>query len=443
MTPTTRSRRRPSWALLLLLAPAAAWASGGEALPGALLALTLVLFLAKLGGDLAVRLKQPSVLGELVAGVLLGNLDLLGFGAVEPLAHDPFVATLAELGVVLLLFEVGLESTIAQMARVGASSLLVAILGVVAPMVLGFGVGAALLPDASWLVHLFLGATLSATSVGITARVLRDLGESDSREARILLGAAVIDDVLGLIVLAAVAAMIEAADSGAGFALGPVAWLAGKAVLFLGAAIALGAWLTPFLYRAAAHLRGGGVLLGFSLAFCFGLSWLASLVNLAPIVGAFAAGLILESAHYRPFVARGDRPLEELVHPVVAFLGPVFFVRMGMQVDLATFTDPTALTIAAALVVAAVLGKQVCSLGVLEPGLRRLAIGVGMIPRGEVGLIFANMGLALKLGGQPVLTPPLFSAIVMMVIATTLTTPPLLGWALRRGAPPTTPTPAT
>lgn len=427
-------RRRWPWWLPALLVPGAAFGSTGESLPTALLALTLVLFLAKLGGDLAVRLRQPAVLGELVAGVILGNLDLVGFHGVEPIGHDAFVSTLAEIGVVVLLFEVGLESTIAQMAKVGPSSLLVATLGVVAPMLLGFGVGQWLLPDAPFLVSLFLGASLSATSVGITARVLKDLGESDSREARILLGAAVIDDVLGLIVLAAVSAMIESAGSGEGFALLPVALLAGKAVAFLGVALALGSWLTPFLYRIAARLRGGGVLLGFSLAFCFGLSWLAAQVNLAPIVGAFAAGLILESAHYRPFVERGDRPLEELVHPVVSFLAPVFFVRMGMQVDLVTFTDPSVLSIAAGLIVAAVLGKQICSFGVLERGLRRLAVGIGMIPRGEVGLIFANIGLTLRIDGEPVLSPALFSALVVMVIATTLTTPPLLGWALRRKA---------
>jgi Kef-type K+ transport system membrane component KefB len=430
----TRNRRVPWW-LFALLAPPAAYASGGEALPTALLALTLVLFFAKLGGDLATRLRQPAVLGELLAGVGLGNLGLFGIDALSPMVHDPFVATLAELGVVVLLFEVGLESTIAQMARVGPSAMLVAVLGVVAPMVLGFGAGLVLLPESSWLVHLFLGATLSATSVGITARVLKDLGQSDSPEARILLGAAVIDDVLGLIVLAAVSALIGAVDAGEEVAFAPVLWLAGKAVLFLGAALALGSLLTPWLYRAAAHLRGGGVLLGFSLAFCFALSWLAAAVNLAPIVGAFAAGLILESAHYRPFVERGDRPLEELIHPVVAFLGPVFFVRMGMQVDLRTFVDPAVLSIAGALILAAIVGKQVCSLGVLDRGVRRLAVGIGMVPRGEVGLIFANIGLTLKLDGEPIVSPALFSAIVVMVIVTTLVTPPLLGWALRRPAP--------
>jgi Kef-type K+ transport system membrane component KefB len=418
-----------------LLALAVLLLSGAEGHAGfgtSLLALAVILFAAKVGGDLAVRLKQPSVLGELGAGVFLGNLDLLGFGGASALGSEPFIEGLAELGVVLLLFEVGLESTVAQMARVGASAALVAVLGVVAPMVLGMGVSAWLLPEASFYVHLFLGATLCATSVGITARVLKDIGQSDTGEARIILGAAVIDDVLGLVVLAAVSGLIAAADQGVDPAVGPVLWLAGKAVLFLGLAIGLGILLTPFFYRNAARMQGGGVLLVISLAFCFLLAWLASAAGLAPIVGAFAAGLILESAHYRPFVERGDEELEHLVHPIVAFLAPVFFVSMGMRVDLATFADPSVLGLAGCLTLAAIVGKQLCSLGVLDRTVRRLPVGIGMIPRGEVGLIFANIGLGLHIGGEPIVPPAVFTAVVIMVMVTTLVTPPALAWSLRR-----------
>ncbi len=430
--PTTRSWLRAGL-FLFLLAPVVALGSEGghDALGPALLALAVMLAGAKLGGDVASRLGQPAVLGELLTGVLLGNAPLLGVTTFEVLGTDPFVRSLAELGVVLLLFEVGLESTVPQMLKVGGSALLVAVLGVVAPMALGFVVGEWLLPEASIYVHLFLGATLSATSVGITARVLKDLGRTDTPEARIILGAAVIDDVLGLVILAAVTAIIEAADRGVAATPGPVLLLAGKAIGFLGAAIGLGVLLTPLLYRAAARLRGGGVLLGTSLAFCFGMSWLASAVGLAPIVGAFAAGLILESAHYRPFVERGDRQLEDLVHPVVAFLGPVFFVSMGLRVHLAAFADPSILGLAAALTVAAILGKQICSVGVLKRGVRRLPVGLGMIPRGEVGLIFANIGMGLHIGGEAVITPAVYSAVVVMVIVTTLITPPLLTWGFR------------
>lgn len=414
-----------------LASPAVAWASGEAAFGESLFAVAVILIAAKLGGDLAQRLRQPSVLGELLAGVVLGNLDLLGFHGAEGFAHQPTVQLLAELGVVLLLFEVGLESTLGQMARVGGSAFLVAVLGVIAPMLLGFGVGAWFLPESSFYAHLFLGATLSATSVGITARVLKDLGRTDTGEARIILGAAVIDDVLGLIVLAGVSALIAAANDGVELAVGPVLWLAGKAVGFLGVALALGSLLTPFFYRHAAKLRGGGVLLGVSLGFCFLLASAASWAGLAPIVGAFAAGLILESAHYQAFVDQGDHPLEELVHPVVQFLGPVFFVGMGLRVDLATFADPSVLGLAAALTVAAVIGKQASMFGVLERNLRRLPVGIGMIPRGEVGLIFANIGLGLKLGGEHIVTPAVYSAVVIMVILTTLVTPPLLARVFR------------
>jgi Kef-type K+ transport system membrane component KefB len=424
--------RRALWPLMGLAVLLLCGAEGHAEFGAALLSLALILTFAKAGGDLAVRLGQPSVLGELGAGVLLGNIDLLGLTGLSTLGTEPFVQHLAELGVVLLLFEVGLESTVAQMAKVGPSAALVAVLGVVAPMALGIGVGAWLLPESSFYVHLFLGATLCATSVGITARVLKDIGQSDTGEARIILGAAVIDDVLGLVVLAAVSGLIEAADQGVAPTAGPVLWLAAKAVLFLGLAVGLGVLLTPFFYRNAARMRGGGVLLGVSLAFCFLLSWLASAVGLAPIVGAFAAGLILESAHYHPFVEKGERELEELVHPIVAFLAPVFFVIMGLKVDLATFADPSVLGLAVGLVVAAVLGKQVCSLGVLDRTVRRLPVGIGMIPRGEVGLIFANIGLGLHIAGEPIVPPAVFTAVVIMVMVTTLLTPPALAWSLRR-----------
>lgn len=437
---TTRSLFSGRSALLLSLLLVLSGASGAEGFGPALLSLALLLLGAKLGGDLAVRLGQPAVLGELGAGVVLGNLDLLGLSWTSTLGSEPFVQSLAELGVVLLLFEVGLESTVAQMARVGPSALVVAVLGVVAPMLLGYGVGVWLLPEASFYVHLFLGATLCATSVGITARVLKDIGQSDTGEARIILGAAVVDDVLGLVVLAAVSGLIEAANQGVTPSAGPIVLLAAKAVLFLGLSVGLGVLLTPFFYRNVARLQGGGVLLGVSLAFCFLLAWLASVVGLAPIVGAFAAGLILESAHYRPFVERGDHQLEHLIHPIVAFLGPIFFVSMGLRVDLETFADPSALGLAAALTVAAILGKQICSAGVLDRTVRRLPVGLGMIPRGEVGLIFANIGLSLHVGDEPIVSPVVFTAVVLMVMVTTLITPPALTWSMRR-APPASPGP--
>jgi Kef-type K+ transport system membrane component KefB len=399
------------------------------------LALVVILLAAKLGGDLAMRLGQPAVLGELVFGVLLGNLGLVGFAGLESFASNIHLDMLARIGVLILLFEVGLESTVGQMLKVGWTALLVAVLGVAAPFALGWGVGAWLLPGHSVYVHAFLGATLCATSVGITARVLKDLGRSQSDEARIILGAAVIDDVLGLVVLAVVTGVIAAADRGGALSMGDVVWMVSKATGFLVGALVLGVWLSPKLFALASKLRARGVLLALGLGFCFSLAWLADAIGLAAIVGAFAAGLILEDIHYRDFVARGEQGLEELVHPVSAFLVPVFFVLMGMRTDLRSFAEPGVLGLAAALTLAAILGKQACSLGVLGRGVDRLTVGLGMIPRGEVGLIFANIGLALTLGGRPVIEKSIFSAVVVMVIVTTMVTPPALKWSLGRRPP--------
>jgi Kef-type K+ transport system membrane component KefB len=320
------------------------------------------------------------------------------------------------------------------MLKVGLSSLLVATLGVITPFALGWGVGAWLLPGHSVYVHAFLGATLCATSVGITARVLKDLGRLQTREARIILGAAVLDDVMGLVVLAVVTGMIGAADRGSAFSFASVGAIILKAAAFLAVSLFLGVHLSPKLFRLASRLHARGVLLALGLAFCFLFSWLASLVGLAPIVGAFAAGLILEDVHYRSFVDRGEHPLEDLIEPISGFLAPVFFVLMGLRTDLRAFAGPGVIGLAAALILAAVLGKQACSLGVWGQGTDRLTVGLGMIPRGEVGLIFANIGAGLTLGGEPVIDRGTFSAVVVMVIVTTLVTPIVLKLSLQRAS---------
>ena len=346
------------------------------------------------------------------------------------MASDPYVDILARIGVVVLLFSVGLESTIRDIMRVGLSSLLVAILGVAAPFGLGWLVGAWLLPDHSVYAHAFLGATLCATSVGITARVLQDIGKSREKEARIILGAAVIDDVLGLILLATVSGIIVAADRGGILSYWAQAQIALKAGGFLVIALMLGSFLAPKLFFQAAKLRGPGVLVGVSLAFCFLLSFLSGIAGLAPIVGAFAAGLILESVHFREFGEREIHYLEDALKPLTEFLVPVFFVQMGAKVDLRVFDSTEALWLALALTVAAVVGKQLCSLGVIDKGLNRWAVGFGMIPRGEVGLIFASIGAGLVLAGERIIDTTTYSAVVIMVIVTTLIAPPLLKWTM-------------
>jgi Kef-type K+ transport system membrane component KefB len=426
---------------LLLARAAPASAPGGEAGHGldplVLLGLAVIFVVAKVGGEVFERLGQPAVLGELVAGIGLGGLALAGVGGVEALRAHPVVSAFAEIGVIILLFEVGLESNIAEMLEVGWSSLLVAAAGVVAPFLLGWGVSRYFLPGEPTLAHVFIGATLCATSVGITARVLRDLGRLRTREARIILGAAVIDDVLGLLILAVVAGAIRASAAGGTLDAWDVLVIAAESVGFLVGAFAVGHFVVPHLFRGAGRLRSRGVLLTLSLAFCFFLAWAAACVGLAPIVGAFAAGLVLDEAHFEVFNSRGEQRLHDLLAPVSATVVPVFFVLMGMRVDLSAFARWELLGFAAALTVAAVVGKQVCSLAVAERGVNRLSVGLGMIPRGEVGLIFAGIGATLVLPGargtpEPVVGPATFGAVVIMVIVTTLVTPPALKWSLRR-----------
>ncbi len=444
-----------------------------------LAAIAIILLLAKIIGDLFERIGMPAVLGELVLGVLLGNVAFLTgwqgleflkapeafhvsveldelaaletqasstaedesriadlrehIGSVDPYSVGAILKMLASIGVVLLLFEVGLESQIDDMLAVGASALLVAVLGVIAPILLGIVVGWVFLPEQSWHVHLFLGATLCATSVGITARVLKDMGRSQQRESRIILGAAVIDDVLGLLVLAVVGGIIQ---QGENFQALGLLIIVAKAFGFLAAAVFLGSrFFAQPLFRFATTLRGHGLLVTTALVICFGMSWLAGMVDLAPIVGAFAAGLILEKAHYEELGNREDTQLEQAVHPLVALMVPIFFVQMGIMVDLQSFADPSVWGLAVALTFVAILGKQVCAFGVLEKGLDRLSVGIGMIPRGEVGLIFASEGKRLG-----VMDDGVYSAVLVMIMLTTLVTPPILKWSMNRRSTPQVPT---
>ncbi len=403
--------------------------------PTILIGVALILVFAKLGGELFERIGQPAVLGELVAGIVIGNLALFGFGGVEFLKNNEVIASLAEIGVIILLFEVGLESNVKDMAKVGWSSLLVAIVGVIAPFFLGWAVAAYFLPNASILSHIFIGATLCATSVGITARVFKDLNVLGTKESRIVLGAAVIDDVLGLLILAVIGGAIKAAQTGAAIGSLEIIFIALKAFTFLFGAIAAGHYIVPHIFRYAGFLQHRGVLLALAFSFCFLLSWIATWVGLAPIVGAFAAGLVLEEAHFKNFKDREELRLEQLIAPVSTILVPIFFVLMGMRVDLSLFAKPELLFFAAALTLAAIIGKQVCSFATIEKNINRAAIGLGMIPRGEVGLILAGIGMTLTLpnaGGtsEPVIDSATFGAVVLMVIATTLVTPPLLNWIL-------------
>jgi len=227
--------------------------------------------------------------------------------------------------------------------------------------------------------------------------------------------------------------MIAAANQGsAGLPLSTVGWVVAKASLFLLGAIVFGRAVSPRLFTLASRLRTRGMLLATSMSFCCLFAYFAHAVSLAPIVGAFAAGLILDPVHYRDFTQRGEHSIEELIEPVASLLVPIFFVLMGARVDLASFGQTQLWGFAAVLTGAAVVGKQACSLSVLEGGVNRLAVGLGMIPRGEVGLIFASIGASMVLAGEPVISPAIYASVVMMVIITTLMTPPLLKLALIR-----------
>lgn len=427
-------RRRPARFSVLLvffaLLPASAWASGGEhgLSYDVWLILAGMILAAKIGGEIAVRLNQPAVLGELCAGIVVGNLSMVGVHVFDGAGNLVPVEFLAELGVVLLLFEVGLESTLTEMKAVAPTSGLVAIIGVIAPMALGYVASAWLLPEAPFSLHLFIGATLCATSVGITARVLKDLDAMARPETRVILGAAVIDDVLGLIVLAVVASIAEF-----GSVPGPLdlSKIIGLAAGFLVGALLLGAFVMPGVFRVASKLKTPDVLAAVAIGLCLLLAGISGAAGLAPIVGAFAAGLILDEVHVRPFGRKSAHDLTEIIGPIVAVMAPIFFVRTGMMVQLGGIGSES-LILALALTVIAVIGKLVSGFGVRGNTVDKLTVGIGMVPRGEVGLIFANVGAGIKFEGKPLIAAGVYAAIVLMVMASTVVTPPWLAQRLRK-----------
>lgn len=415
-----------------------------------LLWIAIILLAARMSALLE-KIKQPAVLGELLIGVVLGNLTLLGISIFEPIRSDKVLQFFSELGVIILLFQIGLESNITQMSKVGARALLVALVGVVVPFVLGtLVIGPLMLPQLSFNSHLFLGAVLTATSVGITARVFKDFGKLSTPEAQIVLGAAVIDDVLGLIILAVVSAVVQSGSVAAS----DVFVIVGKAVLFLGGAIVVGQRAAPVVGKYLSYVhRGTGMKFTMAITFGLFLSYFAYLVGLAPIIGAFAAGLVLDPVHFNDYDEQdavhaihklalssngavkhdlmdivhhhSQRHIEELIAPLSYFFVPLFFVLTGFRVDLSTFMDTSVLVLAAGITFVAFLGKVTS--GLVAGSANKLLVGLGMIPRGEVGLIFATAGKALG-----VVNDQLYAAIVVMIILSTLLTPLALARLLKR-----------
>lgn len=446
---------RPVFFAVLATAAVPAFAAGPSVAGENLLWLAIILMAARLFSPLAGRLGLPAVLGELLLGVVLGNLGLVGFHYFDRIADNDIIAFMAELGVIILLLQIGLETRLKELVRVGGRATMVAMIGIVLPFALGALVaGPWLVPGAGTNAYLFIGATLAATSVGITGRVFRDLGKLGSREARIVLGAAVIDDVLGLVLLAVVAGLVQAGS----VSTAEVSMIIGKAAAFLIIAILVGRRIARRSGMLLARLDAGHSML-FALVLATGLlfAWLAHVIGLAPIIGAFAAGLLFEPVYLRRFdtppLVRETSPLlermeygvreqlrivlrrhtsrqhEHMMEPVGYFFVPIFFVLTGMQVDLRTMADPQTLGAAAALTVLAIIGKVACGF-VAGRGANPWVVGWGMVPRGEVGLIFAMVGRQLGVVDESV-----FSVIVIMVIFTTLATPTMLTRLLRHSKP--------
>ncbi|ASC72223.1 Na(+)-H(+) antiporter [Halomicronema hongdechloris C2206] len=412
-------------------------------LASVLLSLITVYLAAKLGGELCARINLPPVLGELVGGVLVGvsALHLIVFpegaaseseslliklveltAGLNPSAalavfqgESEVISVLAELGVIILLFEIGLESDLKELIRVGPQAAVVAIIGVVAPFSAGTA-GLIALFNVPTVPAVFAGAALTATSIGITAKVLAELQKLSSEEGQIIIGAAVLDDVLGIIVLAVVASLAKTGE----IEIANVIYLVVGAAVFLVGAIFVGRLLSPFFVTLVDHLKTRGQVIVSSLVFAFLLAYIAATIQLEAILGAFAAGLILAETSKR-------KELEEQISPISDILVPVFFVSVGARTDISVLNpmDPSnraGLIIASFLVIVAIIGKIVTGYAIIgQPGINRLAVGIGMIPRGEVGLVFAGVGSA-----SGVLSESLEAAIIVMVILTTFLAPPFL-----------------
>lgn len=375
-----------------------------------MLDLFLIFTLAKVLGEVSVRLRQPAVIGELIAGAILGPYFL---GLIEP---TPIYAALAELGVIILMFQVGLETRVEDLKAVGASAIFVGVLGVFIPFFLGFLV--MYLLGYPSIESLFIGTALVATSVGITARVLADLGYLKRVASRIILGAAILDDILGLMVLAVVSSLARGAFNWLEFII-----LVLEAVFFVVFLLTIGTRLARYKTPALFKLELKEAPFAFSVILCLGLSFLAEYIGLAAIIGAFMAGIVLAEAEER-------FALEKQFAPVGFFLTPFFFVMMGAYVELTSLLKPSILFLTGVILVVAVVSKVLSGwLGTLKKGFKTsFQTGVGMIPRGEVGIVVGGLGLSLG-----VIEPLIYTVVVSMSILTTLIAPPLIRWAYTFG----------
>ena len=380
-----------------------------ESVTAIFLQLVALVTAARIGGSLATRIGQPSVLGELLAGIIVGP-SLLAF--VDP--NDPFIHVLAEFGVVILLFQIGLHTNLSSLIKVGPAAVTVGTLGVVLPF--GAGFFAAHFLGVPTIAAIVCGAAMTATSIGISVRILGDLRVLESQEGRTVLGAAVLDDVMGLIILAVVSTMADGGE----ITVASVSKTVGLAVGFLVVSLALGGKVAPRLFALIDKIPGSGTTGSLALAFALLLAALADISGSALIIGAFAAGLVL---HWTPQRESIEESTEALGH----FFVPVFFASVGAAVDIRAMLHPEALVLGGVLLVIGIITKFVAGYGPFWVPMRHALVGAAMVPRGEVGLIFARMGLATA-----VLTPDLFGALMVMVIGTTVVTPPWLAWLAGR-----------
>lgn len=432
---------------LLSLFAAGGSDTGAVAHFGLLFFMVAIVLIAGKLGNIVEKYGQPAVIGELLAGILLAVLGYMGWGMVNEIAHNQVISFLASLGALLLLFSIGLESKIADMKRVGTSAALVAMIGVIVPFVLGaYVLGPIFYGDESLNARLFLGASLVATSVGITASVFRSVRITTTRAAKTVIGAAVIDDVLGLIVLAIVSSLA----AGASLSGGAIAVIAAKSFGFLGGALVVGSVLAKPLSKAFSLVHTGvGMKVTLALGFALVFGYLAELFGLEPIIGAFAAGLLLEAVHFDNFdqpaivddleglkyASKADEErvekliakhrhehVEDLIGNISLVFVPIFFVYTGLQIDIGSLLNVGLFVTAIVISVFAIAAKLVA--GFAAPGTmtEKLLIGTSMVPRGEVGLIFAATGKALG-----VLSNELFSVIILVVIITTFVAPPVIG----------------
>jgi Kef-type K+ transport system membrane component KefB len=409
---------------LFLILPSLAFASAGESFHETTLLLLAIYLAAKILGVAAEKIGLPALVGEILGGIVLGNLAYLGVAHTvsNEVLHSPFFQYAAELGVIFLLFLVGLESNLKDLLKVGVNSFVTAMIGVILPTLGGFFVVKAL-GIGNTLEAMLFGATFAATSVGITAKILSEAKKLKTPSAQIVLGAAVVDDVLGLILLAALAGV---AASGS-FAWTGLAWILFKVVAFFALAIFFGQFVLPHGFRIYKKLQQPGFLTVLAIALALVFADLAYLVGLAPIVGAFTAGLLLDDVQLRHADGLKVVHFEEVIKPIMDFLLPIFFVSIGVQVRLATFGSLQNLFLITILLVVAILGKTVCGFACRGKGIDRFGIGLGMIPRGEVGLIFASFGLK-----QNIVSPEMYSILVSVVLLTTILGPMFLKFRLKK-----------